>query len=198
MMSGEAQAQASVPPIHDNHSHATKPYNSSGEQAQQYAAELEPATASAFTELSHTTTLVLREYFSAIYQEGHSYTQIKGLRDAMKQYFEDTFGCCGTMWQFVPDEGKDEASSKEDEERDGERGQWKGNPVFDKDFVRLMHQLKEADETRHVKRKPAFGYDEMAVFMEHLQKSETIETEGIGRCLFIQAFAATAFTLWLT
>ncbi|KAI9237076.1 MAG: hypothetical protein BYD32DRAFT_487596 [Podila humilis] len=116
----------------------------------------------------------------------------------MKQYFEDTFGCCGAMWQFVPDEGKDEASSKEDEERDNERGQWTGNPVFDKDFVRLMHQLKEADETRHVKRKPAFGYDEMAVFMERLQNSETIETEGIGRCLFIQAFAATAFTLWLT
>ncbi|KFH71263.1 hypothetical protein MVEG_01564 [Podila verticillata NRRL 6337] len=102
------------------------------------------------------------------------------------------------MWQFVPDEGKDEASSKEDEERDNERGQWTGNSVFDKDFMRLMHQLKEADETRHVKRKPAFGYDEMAVFMERLQNSETIETEGIGRCLFIQAFAATAFTLWLT
>ncbi|KAF9301362.1 hypothetical protein BGZ74_006828 [Mortierella antarctica] len=50
---------------------------------------------------------------------------------------------------------------------------------------------------RHL-RPTVFGYKDIAILMRHLQKPATIEAEGLGRCLFIQAFMATAFTLWLT
>lgn len=44
----------------------------------------------------------------------------------------------------------------------------------------------------------AVSYEDMARLVSHLQKPETIEAEGPGRCLFFQAIALTAFTLWLT
>ncbi|KAG0013640.1 hypothetical protein BGZ81_000914 [Podila clonocystis] len=82
----------------------------------------------AFDELGHKTALALRTYITAVCQEGHSYCEIEAIRDAMKQYFEDTFGCRGTDWKFVPD--RDENSFM-DEANDEERGRWMGNPVFD-------------------------------------------------------------------
>lgn len=65
-----------------------------------------------------------------------------------------------------------------------------------------MRELKEQEErsegTHQAKRRTAIGYDDMTKFMEHLQKPETVETDGLGRCLLFQAVTATAFTLWLT
>ncbi|KAF9290040.1 hypothetical protein BGZ74_000578 [Mortierella antarctica] len=155
--------------------------------------------ASAFDELSHKTALVLRAYVAAVCQEGHSYSETEAIRDAMKQYFEDTFGCRGADWKFVPD--RDEYSFM-DEANDEERGHWTGNPVFDPVFVSTMQELKAQEEksqgARQAKRRTAIGYEDMAKFMLHLQKPTTIKAEGEGHCLFFQAFAATAFTLWLT
>lgn len=49
---------------------------------------------------------------------------------------------------------------KEDEgERRKEREMDRGNPGFDKEFVRLMLDLNEDDETREPKRKTTFGYE---------------------------------------
>ncbi|KAG0021727.1 hypothetical protein BGZ82_011266 [Podila clonocystis] len=116
----------------------------------------------------------------------------------MKQYFEDTFGCRGADWKFVPD--RDEYGFM-DEANDEERGHWIGNPIFDPVFVSTMQELKAQKDISQgayqAKRRAAIGFEDMAKFMKHLQKPTTIKAEGEGHCLFFQAFAATAFTLWL-
>lgn len=199
MLSRVVLAEVSGPAIRHSHSHTRKRYHSTIDQAREYATELGPDMASAFDELSHKTALVLRAYVAAVCQEGHSYSETEAIRDAMKQYFEDTFGCRGADWKFVPD--RDEYSFM-DEANDEERGHWTGNPVFDPVFVSTMQELKAQEErsqgARQAKRRTAIGYEDMAKFMLHLQKPTTIKAEGEGHCLFFQAFAATAFTLWLT
>ncbi|KAG0339228.1 hypothetical protein BG000_002597 [Podila horticola] len=183
-----------------NDRHPRKPYQSTVDQAREYAAACGPDSASVFDQLSHTTALVLRAYVAAMYQKDRSFSKIESIRDAMKEYFEDAFGCWGTGWQFVPDH--DETKIEAEQDKDSEQGEWIGNPVFDKAFVDLMQELKAQDGkpegTQEVKRRTSFGYEDMARLMIHLQKPETIEDEGLGRCLFFQALAATAFTLWLT
>ncbi|KAG0094484.1 hypothetical protein BGZ93_007152 [Podila epicladia] len=136
-------AEVSVPAMHHSYSHTRKRYHSTIDQAREYATELGPDMVSAFDELSHKSALVLRAYISAVCQEGHSYSETEAIRDAMKQYFEDTFGCRGADWKFVPD--RDENSFM-DEANDEERGHWIGNLVFDSVFVSTMLQLKAQEE----------------------------------------------------
>lgn len=177
-----------------------KPYQSTVDQAREYAATCGSDCAAAFDRLSRTTTLVLRAYIATMYQGDRSFSKVECIRDAMKEYFEDAFGCWGTGWQFVPD--RDNTMMEANEDKHNEQGEWIGNPVFDEDFVNLMQELKTQDEklqgTQKAKRRTAFGYKDMARLMLHLQKPEITEAEGLGRSLFFQALAATAFTLWLT
>ncbi|KAG0025848.1 hypothetical protein BGZ82_009811 [Podila clonocystis] len=185
----------------DDHSHTTERYHSAIDQARTFAAELGPDFASAFDKLSHKTALVLRAYVVTLHQEGHSYHEIKDVRDTMRQYFDNALDCCGTDWQFLPD-SYEIMVAEENEDKDVERGEWIGNPVFDSSFINMMQEIqlqdKRADGSRLAKRRTSIGYNDMAKLMQHLQKPEVIKTEGAGRCLFIQAFAAIAFTLWLT
>ncbi|KAF9390091.1 hypothetical protein CPB97_009988 [Podila verticillata] len=186
--------------ILNKHSNTRQKYQSTVDQARAYAAELGPDLALAFDTLSNKTALVLRAFVAAMYQEGHSYSEIDDIWGAMKHYFEDTFHCFGTYWQFLPDQSKVTIIEGE-MSKDDERGEWIGNPVFDKVFVGMMQDLKDQDErsdTRQAKRRTAIGYEDITKLMLHLQKPETVEAEGLARCLFFQAFAATAFTLWLT
>ncbi|KAG0337788.1 hypothetical protein BG000_004975 [Podila horticola] len=63
----------------------------------------------------------------------------------------------------------------------------------------MSHEaLAQPSEIQRHLRPTVLGYKDMTKLIRHLQKPETIETQGLGRCLFIQAFVATAFTLWLT
>ncbi|KFH73988.1 hypothetical protein MVEG_01201 [Podila verticillata NRRL 6337] len=186
--------------IFNTHSNTRQKYQSTVDQARAYAAELGPDLALAFDTLSNKTALALRAFVAAMYQEGHSYGEIENIRDAMKQYFEDRFLCIGTYWQFLPDE-YEATIDNEGLDKDEERGEWIGNPIFDKAFVDMMQELKDQDErsdTCQAKRRTAIGYEDITKLMLHLQNPETIEAEGLARCLFFQAFAATAFTLWLT
>lgn len=175
---------------------ARKRYLSTIDQAREYAADLGPDMAYAFDELSHRTALVLRAYVTAVYQEGHSYRETESIRDAMKQHFEDSFGCQDADWVFVPDHDEYTIDGAED------RGRWVGNPVFDATFVSLMQELKTREDilfgAPQAQRQTAIGYEDMEKLMLHLQKPTTIEAEGLGRCLFSQALASTAFMLWLT
>lgn len=50
----------------------------------------------AFDQLNHKTAMVLRAYVTAVCQEGHPYSEVERIRDAIKEYFEDTFGCWGS------------------------------------------------------------------------------------------------------
>ncbi|KAI9234045.1 MAG: hypothetical protein BYD32DRAFT_385899, partial [Podila humilis] len=187
----------------DNPTLDRKPYRDIVDQARAYAKELGPDLASAFDHLSDKTPLVLRAYIGSLCQEGHTYSKVECIRSAMKQYFEDEFHCFGTYWQFVPHQGTATIGyGDEGNDKDEERGEWIGNPTFDIAFVSMMHELQEQEErsegTHQAKRRTAIGYDDMTKLMEHLQKPETVETEGLGHCLLFQAVAATAFALWLT
>ncbi|KFH73966.1 hypothetical protein MVEG_01179 [Podila verticillata NRRL 6337] len=200
-MSEGALAWANVSTLLNNHIDTRKKYQGTVDHARAYAAELDPDLASALGTLSDKTVLVLREYVRAMFQEGHSYSEIEDIRDAMKQYFDDTFRCIGTYWLFLPGQG--EAMGGEgNTNKEEKRGEWIGNPVYDAEFVSLMQELKGHDErsegTRQAKRRAAIGYEDVTKLVLHLQKPETIKTEGLARCLFFQAFVATAFTLWLT
>ena len=192
-------SEVSGPAIRFTHGRTMKRYHSTIDQARGYATELGPDMVFAFDELSHKTALVLRAYITAVSQEGHSYSEIECIRDAMKQFFEDTFGCRGEDWKFVPD--RDEYNLMDEVEGE-ERGHWIGNPVFDPAFVSMMQELKEQEErsegARQAKRRTAIGYEDMAKLSLHLQKPATIKAEGEGLSLFFQAFSTTAFTLWLT
>ncbi|KFH71298.1 hypothetical protein MVEG_01598 [Podila verticillata NRRL 6337] len=199
MSSRVVMSEVSGPAIRFSHSHTKKRYHSTIDQAREYAAELGPGMAFAFDELSHKTALVLHAYITAVSQEGHSYSETEFIRDAMKQFFEDTFGCRGEDWKFVPD--RDEYNFI-DEAEEEERGHWTGNPVFDPAFASLMQDLKAQEErsegTRYAKRRMAIGYEDMAKLALHLQKPAIIKAEGEGHSLFFQAFSTTAFALWLT
>lgn len=199
MSSRVVLSEVSGPAIRLSHGHTMKRYHSTIDQAREYAAELGPDMVFAFDELSHKTTLVLRAYITAVSQEGHSYNETEFIRDTMKQFFEDTFGCRGEDWKFVPD--RDEYNLIDETEGE-ERGHWTGNPVFDPAFVSMMQELKEQEErsegTRQAKRRTAISYEDMAKLSLHLQKPATIKAEGEGLSLFFQAFSTTAFTLWLT
>ncbi|KAF9390983.1 hypothetical protein CPB97_007862 [Podila verticillata] len=200
-MSGDTLTWANESSVINNHINIRNLLHSAVDQAQAYAAELGPDLALSFDTLSDKTALVLRAFVAAMYQEGHSYGEIEAIRDAMKHYFEDRFRCIGIYWQFLPDQ--DEATVSEGRiDQNEERGEWIGNPVFDTAFVSLMQELKDQDErsegARQAKRRTAIGYEDITKLMRHLQRPEIIETEGLARCLFFQAFAATAFTLWLT
>lgn len=192
-------SEVSGPAIRFSHSHTKKRYHSTIDQAREYAAELGPGMAFAFDELSHKTALVLHAYITAVSQEGHSYSETESIRDAMKQFFEDTFGCRGEDWKFVPDR---EEHNFTDEAEEEERGHWTGNPVFDPAFASLMQDLQAQEERsegpRQAKRRMAIGYEDMAKLALHLQKPATVKAEGEGHSLFFQAFSTTAFALWLT
>ncbi|KFH71299.1 hypothetical protein MVEG_01599 [Podila verticillata NRRL 6337] len=191
-MTSGAPTWASGSTIQD-HDQIMKPYQDTIVHARAYAAELDPDMSLAFDQLNHKTTMVLRAYITAVYQEGHSYGEIERIQDAMKLYFEDAFGCWGSTWQFLPDQ--DEAT-----EGSEERGEWIGNPVYDPAFLSLMQELKAQDQHdgHQTNRRSSIGYQDMAKLMSHLQKQETIKAVGVGRCLFFQTFAAIAFSLWLT
>lgn len=199
-MSGETLIWANRSTDLNNHISSRKQHHSTIDQARAFAAELGPDLELALDQLSNKTALVLHAYVLALHQEGHSYDEIEEIRDAMKKYFDDTFRCFGTNWQFLPDQ--DEASVGDGGmDKDERSGEWIGNPAFDTAFVSLMQELKDQEErsnARPAKRRTAIGYQDITNLMQHLQKSEAIEAEGLARCLFFQAFAATAFTLWLT
>ncbi|KAG0339744.1 hypothetical protein BG000_001420, partial [Podila horticola] len=158
------------------HNSARKRYLSTIDQAREYAADLGPDMAFAFDELSHRTALVLRAYVTAVYQEGHSYRETESICDAMKQHFEDSFGCQDADWVFVPDHDEYTTDGAED------RGQWVGNPVFDATFVSLMQELRMREDisfgASQAQRQTAIGYEDMEKLMLHLQKPTTIEAEG--------------------
>ncbi|KFH71305.1 hypothetical protein MVEG_01605 [Podila verticillata NRRL 6337] len=197
-MSGKSPIGAYGSTTRENTIHDRKPYQNTVDQAIAYAAERDMA--SAFDRLSRKTALALRGYIAVSYQEQHSYSDIENIRDDMKHYFEDNFGCHGTDWVFVPDQAGETVEG--DQDQDEEQGQWAGNPVFDTDLVNLMQELQEkskkAERARQTQRRTALGYDDMSKLMRHLQKPETIHAEGVGRCLLLQALASVAFTLWLT
>ncbi|KAG0034910.1 hypothetical protein BGZ81_002317 [Podila clonocystis] len=199
-MSGGTLTWTNRSPTHD-HSHPTKSYQSTVDQARAFAAELGPDLALAFDKLSGKTAMVLRAYVADVFQEGHPYSKVKSIRDAMKQYFEDRFYCWGAYWQFLHDQDEEMFGEGEDD-IDEERGEWIGNPVYATEFVSMMQELKDQSEkeegTHQAKRRTTIGYEDMTQLILHLQKPETTEAEGLGRCLFFQALAATAFTLWLT
>ncbi|KAG0027149.1 hypothetical protein BGZ82_009135 [Podila clonocystis] len=106
------------------------------------------------------------------------------------------------MRHYFDDHSDSQARTTVDGVKIEEPEQWIGNPVFDPALVSLLQELKarseRLEEVPQAKRRTAIGYDDMAKLMRHLQKPETIEAEGAGRCLLFQAFAAVAFTLWLT
>ncbi|KAF8984754.1 hypothetical protein BGZ52_012235, partial [Haplosporangium bisporale] len=200
-MSGGTLSREPGPPVLNTGSHARNSYQGTVDQARAYASELDHDLASAFDQLNDKTALVLRAYVGSLCQEGHTYSEIESIRDRMKQYFEDRFQCIGVYWQLLPDQ--DEARSGDGGlDKDEEQGKWIGNPVFDTAFVSMMQELKyqdeNAEETRQVKRRTAVGYEDMSRLMEHLQAPEIVESVGVGRSLFFQALASTAFTLWLT
>ncbi|KAG0094482.1 hypothetical protein BGZ93_007150 [Podila epicladia] len=198
-MLGATMPETSESSSHHNNSQTKKPYLATIDQARAFAAELGPELTLAFDHLSHKTALVLRAYITAVYQEGHSYNEIENIRDAMRQYFEDKFGCLGDRWQFLPDEDRILIDGVEIKVEN--QGEWIGNPVFDTAFVDTMRELKTQDDKVGVTRRPirrtAFSYEDMTKLMLYLEKPETIKTEGEGLCLFFQAFAAIAFTIWL-
>ncbi|KAG0084273.1 hypothetical protein BGZ92_010020 [Podila epicladia] len=198
-MLGATMPETSESSSHHNNSQTKKPYLATIDQARAFAAELGPELTLAFDHLSHKTALVLRAYITAVYQEGHSYNEIENIRDAMRQYFEDKFGCLGDRWQFLPDEDRILIDGVEIKVEN--QGEWIGNPVFDTAFVDTMRELKTQDDkvgvTRRLIRRTAFSYEDMTKLMLYLEKPETIKTEGEGLCLFFQAFAAIAFTIWL-
>jgi len=200
-MSGGTPTWTNGSNVVNNHINIRHQHQNTIDQALAYAAELGPDLVLAFDTLSNKTTLVLRAFVAAMYQEGHSYSDIEDIRDTMKQYFEDRFLCIGTYWQFLTDQDEVMVSSGNND-KDEERGEWIGNPVFDTAFVSMMQELKDQDERlegiRQAKRKTAIGSEDITKLMLHLQKPETIKAEGLARCLFFQAFVATAFTLWLT
>ncbi|KAG0335891.1 hypothetical protein BG000_007145, partial [Podila horticola] len=162
-MSEATPTGASGSNTHLNHSNTGRPYQSTVDQARAYAAELGPDLASAFDQLSDKTALILRAYIASVFQEGHSYSEIESVRDAMKQYFEDKFGCWGSSWKWLPDQ--DQAMVDGVVIKIEEQGEWIGNPVYDAEFVRLMQGLqvqdKKAKKTRQAKRRTAVGFDEV-------------------------------------
>ncbi|KFH74011.1 hypothetical protein MVEG_01224 [Podila verticillata NRRL 6337] len=200
-MSGDMLTWANGSSVINNHAPIRKLVHNTVDLALAYAAELEPDLALSFDTLSDKTALVLRAFVAAMYQDGHSYGEIEDIRDAMKHYFEDKFRCIGIYWQFLPDECE-ATIDNEGLDKDEERGEWIGNPVFDTAFVSMMQELKDQDErsegARQAKRRTAIGYEDVTKLMRYFQKPETIKAQGLARCLFFQAFAATAFTLWLT
>ncbi|KAG0334829.1 hypothetical protein BG000_008013 [Podila horticola] len=134
-MSGATLTLATGSAVPSNHRNNRKPYQSTVDQARAYAAELGPDLASAFDQLSDKTALALRAYVASVFQEGHSYSEIESIRDAMRQYLEDKFHCLGAYWQFLPDQ--DVAAIGGDEKQ----GEWIGNPVFDTAFVSMMQEI---------------------------------------------------------
>ncbi|KAF9018109.1 hypothetical protein BGZ52_004541 [Haplosporangium bisporale] len=166
-MSGKSPIGAYGSTTRENTIHDRKPYQNTVDQAIAYAAERDMA--SAFDRLSRKTALALRGYIAVSYQEQHSYSDIENIRDDMKHYFEDNFGCHGTDWVFVPDQAGETVEG--DQDQDEEQGQWAGNPVFDTDLVNLMQELQEkskkAERARQTQRRTALGYDD--IFDEVLQ-----------------------------
>ncbi|KAG0021724.1 hypothetical protein BGZ82_011263 [Podila clonocystis] len=102
-MTTEAPTWASGLTTQD-HNHTMKPYQSTIDRARAYATDPGPDMALASDQLNHKTAMVLRAYFAAVYQEEHMFNEVERVHDAMKPYFEDTFGCWGTTWQFLSDQ----------------------------------------------------------------------------------------------
>ncbi|KAF9560859.1 hypothetical protein EC968_005976 [Mortierella alpina] len=133
-----------------------------------------------FTTLSSATPTVLLAYVaSACEQSGNStFKTAEGIRSAMKQYFQEKFGCQGASWSCDNDKCT-------------------GNPVFDPTFNDYYQSLRSRDgRTRITKQSLAMSHTDMAKLMGHLQDNATIEKESKGLCLWFQAFAATSFVLW--
>ncbi|KAG0013642.1 hypothetical protein BGZ81_000916 [Podila clonocystis] len=175
-----------------------KPYQSTIEHARAYASDLGPDMALAFDQLNHKTAMVLRAYIAAVYQEEHVFNEVERVHNAMKLYFEDTFGCWGTTWQFLSDQ--DDAAI-ENGGINEERGEWIGNPVYHPAILSLLQEFKAQDElegTYQANRRSSISYQDMARLIAHLQKPETVKAVGVGLCLFFQSFAAIAYSLWLT
>ncbi|KAG0079054.1 hypothetical protein BGZ93_003300 [Podila epicladia] len=141
-------------------------YKGHVERALKYTSELEdPEWKTALTPLSvHTPTVLLAFIASKCEQSGYSFKTAEGIRSAMKQYFEVTFGCQGDTWHC------------------DELNNWSGNPVFEATFNNYYRSLKNRDGRSGVsKQSLAASYGDMARLMEHLQDERTIkkETEGM-------------------
>ncbi|KAG0332888.1 hypothetical protein BG000_009655 [Podila horticola] len=141
-MASEAPTTWASGPTTPGHNDTMKPYQGTIDRARAYAAELGPDMALAFDQLTHKTAMVLRAYIAAVYQEGHLFSEVERIQDVMKFYFEDTFGCWGTTWQFLPDQ--DEANIGNGGLNE-ERGEWIGNPVYDPAILNLLQELKAQD-----------------------------------------------------
>lgn len=156
-------------------------YKGHVERALKYTSELEdPEWKTALTAISvHTPTVLLAFIASKCEQSGYSFKTAEGIRSALKQYFEVTFGCQGDTWHC------------------DEHNNWSGNPVFEATFNNYYRSLKNRDGRSGVsKQSLAISYSDMTRLMEHLQDRKTIQKETEGLCLLFQAFAATGFTLW--
>jgi len=156
-------------------------YKGHVERALKYTSELEdPEWKTALTTISvHTPTVLLAFIASKCEQSGYSFKTAEGIRSAMKQYFEVTFGCQGDTWHC------------------DEHNNWSGNPIFEATFNNYYRSLKNRDGRSGVsKQSLAISYSDMTRLMEHLQDRKTIQKETEGLCLLFQAFAATGFTLW--
>ncbi|KAF9115196.1 hypothetical protein BGX30_006376, partial [Mortierella sp. GBA39] len=99
------------------------------ERALKNACDLEdPEWKTALTAISvHTPTVLLAFIASKCEQSGYSFKTAEGIRSAMKQYFEVTFGCQGDTWNC------------------DEHNNWTGNPVFEATFHNYYRSLKNRD-----------------------------------------------------
>ncbi|KAG0247755.1 hypothetical protein BGZ95_008449, partial [Linnemannia exigua] len=141
-------------------------YKGHVERVLKYASELEdPGWKTAFIAISmHTPTVLLAFIASKCSQSGYSFKTAEGIRSALKQYFEVTFGCQGDTWHC------------------DEHNNWSGNPVFEATFNNYYRSLKNRDGRSGVsKQSLAASYSDMVRLMEHLQDRRTIEkmTEGL-------------------
>ncbi|KAF9434139.1 hypothetical protein BGZ76_008512, partial [Entomortierella beljakovae] len=102
------------------------------------------------------------------------------IQSAFKYYFQKEFNCQNSPFVF-----------------DSKTGEWEGNPTNDIRFVNYIKSLKSREGKVGVHRQSlAMSYNNMERLMTYLKSSEAIEDHGEGTCLYFQAFAATAFTLW--
>jgi len=71
----------------------------------------------------------------------------------------------------LPDQYK-ATIDKKGVDKDKERGEWIGDPVFDTAFVNMIQELKDQDgrseRTRQAKRKTAIGSEDITKLMLHL------------------------------
>lgn len=133
----------------------------------------------AFLSVKACTPSALYIYVSYLCdKKKYTYKTAEGVRSAFKNHFDD-MGFKGDDWKETCP------------------GVWQGNPVFERQFAKLMKSLKHQNGRNGTsKQSLPMLYKDISKLMAHLEDPATIKEHGVGACLMFQAFAATGFTLW--